>query len=66
MTLKRLAAKITPKSAHLITLTVEESGTMIFKALKTGFIENKGQSRPIISQTSVRTKANVSTHLIKF
>ena len=40
MTLKRLAAKITPKNAHLITLTVEKSGTMIFKALKTGFIEN--------------------------
>ena len=40
MTLKRLAAKITPKNAHLITLTVEKSGTMILKALKTGFIEN--------------------------
>ena len=40
MTLKRLAAKITPKNAHLITLTAEKSGTMIFKALKTGFIDN--------------------------
>ena len=26
MTLKRLAAKITPKNVHLITLTVEMSG----------------------------------------
>ena len=66
MTLKRLAAKITPKNAHLITLTVEKSGTMTFKALKTGFIENKGQSRPIICQMSVKTKANVSSQLIEF
>ena len=66
MTLKRLAAKITPKNAHLIPLTVEKSGTMIFKALKTGFIENKGQSRPIICQMSVKTKANLSSRLIKF
>ena len=66
MTLKRLAAKITPKNALLIKLTVEKSGTMIFKALKTGFIENKGQSRPIICQMSVNPKANVSSHLIKF
>ena len=34
MTLKCLAAKITPKNAHLITLSDEKSGTMLFKALK--------------------------------
>ena len=42
MTLKRLAAKITSKNAHLISLSDEESGTILFKALKTGFVENKG------------------------
>ena len=25
----------------------EKSGTMLFKALKTGFVENKGQSDPL-------------------
>ena len=38
MTLKRLAAKITPKNAHLITLSDEKHGTMLFLALKTGFV----------------------------
>ena len=47
MTLKRLAAKITLKRANLITLSDEKSGTMLFKALKTGFVENKGQSGPL-------------------
>ena len=47
MTLKRLATKITPKNAHLITLSDEKSGTMLFKALKTGFVENRGQSGPL-------------------
>ena len=46
-TLKRLAAKITPKNAHLITLSDEKSGTTLFKALKTGFVENRGQSGPL-------------------
>ena len=44
MTLKRLAAKISSKNPHLITLSDEKSGTILFKALKTGFVENKGQS----------------------
>ena len=35
MTLKRLAAKITPKNSYLITLSDEKSATMLFKALKT-------------------------------
>ena len=38
MTLKRLAAKITPKNSYLITLSYEKSATMLFKALKTGFV----------------------------
>ena len=38
MTLKRLAAKITPKNSYLITLSDEKSATMLFKALKTGFV----------------------------
>jgi len=53
MTPKRLAANIAPKNAHLITLSDEKSGTMLFKALKTGFVENKGQSGPlsVVSKT---------------
>ena len=47
MTLKRLAAKITPKNADLITLSDEKNGTILFKALKTGFEENNGQSGPL-------------------
>ena len=47
MTLKRLPAKITPENAHLITLSDEKNGTMLFKALKKGFEENKGQSGPL-------------------
>ena len=47
MTLKRLAGRITPKNAQLITLSDEKSGTMLFKALKTGFVENRGQSGPL-------------------
>ena len=34
-------------NVHLITLPDEKSGTMLFKALKTGFVENKGQSDPL-------------------
>ena len=37
MTLKCLAAKITPQNAHLITLSDEKSGTMLFKAVKRVF-----------------------------
>ena len=44
MTLKRLAAKITPKNAHL---SDEKNRTMLFKALKTGYEESKGQSGPL-------------------
>ena len=40
----RLAAKIISKNAHLITLSDEESGMTLFKAINTGFVENKGQS----------------------
>ena len=46
MTLKRPAAKITHNNAHLITLSDERSGTMLFKALKTGVV---GTSRSFVS-----------------
>ena len=39
MTLKRLAVKMTPKNAHLISLSEEQSGTMLFKVLRTGFVQ---------------------------
>ena len=52
MTLKRLATKITPKNARMITLSDEKSGTMLFKDLEMGFVENKGQSGPL----SVKSK----------
>ena len=58
MTLERLAAKITPKNAHLTALSGEKSGTMLFKTLKTGFVENKGQSGPL--SVDGKPKANVS------
>ena len=53
MTLKRLAAKITHKNAHLITLTERVEQCYLIKALKTGFVENKGQSVPlsVVSKT---------------
>ena len=60
MTLKCLAAKITPKNAHLITLSDEKRGTMQFKALKMGFLESKGQLGPL---SVVKHKANVSCQL---
>ena len=56
MTLKRLAAKITPKNAYLISLSDEKSGTILFKALKTGFVENKGQSGPLSVDSKTQGK----------
>ena len=56
MTHKRLAAKITSKNAHLISLSDEKSGTILFKALKTGFVENKGQSGPISVDSKTQGK----------
>ena len=56
MTLKRLAAKITSKNAHLISLSDEKSGTMLFKVLKTGFVENKGQSGPLSVDSKTQGK----------
>ena len=65
MTLERLAGKITSKNAHLITLSDEKSGTMLFKALRTGFVENKGQSalNQVLCQLAVKPKANVISQL---
>ena len=53
---KRLAAKITPKNAHLIILSYEKSRTILFKALKTGFVENKGQSGPFSVDSKTQGK----------
>ena len=56
MTLKRLTAKIAPKNAHLITLSDEKSGTMLFKDLKTGFVENNEQSGPLSVDSKTQGK----------
>ena len=45
MTLKCLPVKITLKYAHLVTLSDEKSGTMLFKALKPRFVENEGDNK---------------------
>ena len=47
-----LLLKITSKNARMITLSDEKSGTMLFKDLEMGFVENKGQSGPL----SVKSK----------
>ena len=64
MTFKCLAAKITPKTraqnAHLITLSDEKSGTILFKALKTGYVENKGQSGPLSVVSKTQGKCQIS------
>ena len=55
---------MTHKNAHLTTLSDEKSGTMIFKALKMGFVENKGQSGPLpVVSTTKGSGANVSCQL---
>ena len=57
LSVRRLAAiKISPKSAHFITLSDEKSGTMLFKALKTGFGENRGQSGPLSVDSKTKGK----------
>ena len=56
MTPKSLAAKITRKNAHLITLSDEQSETMLFKALKTDFVENRGQSGPLSVDSKTQGK----------
>ena len=61
MTLKRPAAKIPHNNGHLITLSDERSGTMLFKALKTGVVENKEQSGPfsVVSKTKGKCQLSV-------
>ena len=56
MTLKHFDAKITPKNAHLITLFDEKSWAMLFKALKTGFVENKEKSGPLSVDSKTQGK----------
>ena len=53
---KSLAAKITRKNAHLITLSDEQNETMLFKALKTDFVENRGQSGPLSVDSKTQGK----------
>ena len=60
MTLKRLAAKITLKKENLITLSDEKSGTMLLKALKIGFVENKGQSGSLSAVSKTQDKCQLS------
>ena len=65
MTLKRLAAKITPKNAHLITLSNEKRVEQCyFKALKTGFVENKGQSGPLSADSKTQGKCQLSVKIL--
>ena len=61
--LPKYYTKITLKNADLITLSAEKSGTMLFKALKTGFVENKGQAGPLSADSKTQGKCQLS---IKF
>ena len=60
MTLKCLPVKITLKYAHLVTLSDEKSGTMLFKDLKPGFVENEGQSGPLSVESKTQGKCQES------
>ena len=62
MTLKRLAAKITHKNAHLshIVWWKEWNNAMLLKALKIGFVENKGQSGPLSVVSKTQDKCQLS------
>ena len=44
----------------MITLSAEKSGTMLFKALKTGFVENKGQAGPLSADSKTQDKSQLS------
>ena len=61
--LTKYYTKITLKNANLITLSAEKSGTMLFKGLKTGFVENKGQAGPLSADSKTQGKCQLS---IKF
>ena len=58
--LTKCYTKITLKDAHLITLSAEKSGTMLFKALKTSFVENKGQAGPLSADSKTQGKCRLS------
>ena len=47
MTLSVLMLRLPIKTHIWATLSDEKSGTMLLKTLKTGFVENKGQSGPL-------------------
>ena len=61
--LTKYYTKITLKNANLITLSAEKSATMLFKALKTGVVENKGQAGPLSADSKTQGKCQLS---IKF
>ena len=59
MTLDRLAAKITHKNAHLITLSDEKCGTMP-RPYNGFFLENNGQSGPLSVVSKTQGKCQLS------
>ena len=71
MTLKGLAATITHENAHLITLSdtwekkKEWNNAVIFKALKNGFVENKGQSGTLSAVSKTQGKCQLSVNPIQ-
>ena len=63
MTLKRLAAKITRKTVktHIWSYCLmKRVAQCYFKALKTGFVENKGQSVPLSADSKTQSKCQLS------
>ena len=50
-----------PIKRHIwVTLSDEKSGTMLLKALKTGFVEHKGQSGPLSVVSKTQGKCQLS------
>ena len=66
MTLKRLAAKITLKNAIWSYCLMKRVEQCYFKALKTGFVENKGQSGPLSADSKTQGKCQLSVKFSAF
>ena len=45
-------------------MSAEKSGTMLFKALETGFVENKGQSDPLLGDSKTQGKCQLSVKIL--
>ena len=61
---KRLAAKLPLKThiwSHCLMERVEQ---WYFKALKTGFVENKGQSGPLSADSKTQGKCQLSVKIL--